>query len=95
MAKVKPKKNPLFPIASGVLAMTVPFFGLIFGIIGVRSSKKVMMVIQERKEGISQTAVIGLICSLIGMVLQGLLLLVVVGYFLFENPETMKGWWFL
>lgn len=64
----------------GILAMIIPFLGFIFGIIGMVFAKIGFDQINKSADGGKGLAVAGLICSIIGTVLQ---FFVVLGFLAF------------
>ena len=64
--------SAVISLVLGILSLVIPWLGLILGIIGIVfyvKAKKALKVTQEKGSGI---ALAGLICSIIGILLQAL-----------------------
>ncbi|MCM3611780.1 DUF4190 domain-containing protein [Planococcus sp. MERTA32b] len=72
--------NAIIALTLGILSIFIPFAGLILGSIGIvvyRKAKNEMLLTGEGGDGI---AVSGLICSIVGVLIQ---LLTIAGYLLY------------
>ncbi|MEK4091903.1 DUF4190 domain-containing protein [Viridibacillus sp. FSL H8-0110] len=65
-------------LALGILSIFIPFVGLIFGIIGIILSSKSMKEIDQTSEKGKGLAISGKICSIVGICVQILLVLLIV-----------------
>lgn len=54
----------------GILSILIPYIGLILGVIGVVVSRKATKEIVKTDEGGSGLATSGLICSVVGIIIQ-------------------------
>lgn len=79
---VKTNSNAIISFVLGILTFLIPFIGFIFGIIGIILSVKATKQMKETNEGGKGLAIAGLICSIIGLVLQ---LLVILGFVAFST----------
>lgn len=61
----------------GILAIVIPYIGFILGIIGVIFSSKALSEIRTRHENGYGLAIAGRICSIVGIVLQLIILFLV------------------
>ena len=71
----------------GILSILIPIIGLVIGIFGIVFSRKAAKEIAFSNESGSGFATSGLVCSVIGIILQTFL---VVAYFLFASVMTVK-----
>ncbi|MDX1807464.1 MAG: DUF4190 domain-containing protein [Paenisporosarcina sp.] len=71
----------------GIISIVIPIIGLVIGIIGVVVSRKAAKEIAFSNESGSGFATAGLVCSVVGIVLQTF---IVVAYFLFASVMTVK-----
>ena len=62
--------NSIISLTTGILSIFIPFLGLPLSIIGIIASRKAIREIEETGEGGKGLAISGLICSLVGIVLQ-------------------------
>ncbi|ETT86807.1 DUF4190 domain-containing protein [Viridibacillus sp. FSL R5-0477] len=65
-------------LALGILSIFIPFVGLILGIIGIILSSKSMKEIDQTSEKGKGLAISGKICSIVGICVQILLVLLIV-----------------
>ncbi|WP_181351255.1 DUF4190 domain-containing protein [Thalassobacillus sp. CUG 92003] len=81
-------ENPRFNYAAtsftmGILAIIIPFLGLIFGIVGIVTSNKTIRTLKNIDEKGYKTAKAGLICSIIGVIIQLFLIAGVWTFYMF------------
>jgi hypothetical protein len=73
--KTQTNSNSVISLTLGILSILIPFIGLIIGVIGVvfsRKAKKEMVITDEGGRGVATS---GLICSVVGIIIQTLTLL--------------------
>lgn len=78
--EVKTNSNAILSLVLGALALTIPFVGFITGIIGIIISLKATKQIKATNENGQGVATAGLVCSIVGLVLQ---LFAIIGFLLF------------
>ncbi|WP_181347207.1 DUF4190 domain-containing protein [Thalassobacillus sp. CUG 92003] len=64
------------PLTLGILSIVIPFIGLVLGVIGVVVSRK------ASKEASNSFVTIGLICSVVGIVVQLFAILGFISYYM-------------
>jgi len=64
----------------GILSILLPLIGIVTGVIGIFFSKYATKEILETKESGKGLATSGLICSVVGIVIQLLLVLTIIAY---------------
>lgn len=75
--KNQTNNHSVIALTVGILSLLIPFLGLILGIIGIVFSRIAIKQINKTNENGSGLATAGLICSIVGIILQ---LLMVIGY---------------
>lgn len=83
--KNQTNNNSVISLTLGILSLFIPFIGLILGIIGIIFSRKAEKQINNTNENGRGLATAGLICSIIGIILQ---LLMVLGYVAYFSAST-------
>ncbi|MBO1004871.1 DUF4190 domain-containing protein [Pseudogracilibacillus auburnensis] len=78
--EVKTNSNAILSLVLGALALTIPFVGFITGIIGIIISLKATKQIKATNENGQGVATAGLVCSIVGLVLQ---LFAIIAFLLF------------
>ncbi|WP_409271276.1 DUF4190 domain-containing protein [Neobacillus sp. SCS-31] len=73
--------SSVISLTVGILSLFIPFIGLILGIIGIVFSRKAVKQINQTNENGKGLATAGLICSIVGVILQLLMVLGYVAYF--------------
>lgn len=69
----------------GVLSIVIPFIGLLLAIIGIVMARRATKEVSGDHELSRGLAMSGLICSLIGLVIQTLIIMGVAVFFMFMN----------
>ncbi|MCT2346326.1 DUF4190 domain-containing protein [Bacillales bacterium AN1005] len=77
----KANNSSVISLTFGILSLLIPFIGLIFGIIGIVFSRKAVKQINKMKESSAGLATAGLVCSIIGLILQLFMILGYVAFF--------------
>ncbi|WML39586.1 DUF4190 domain-containing protein [Neobacillus sp. OS1-2] len=83
--KSQTNNSSVVALTVGILSLFIPFLGLILGIIGIvfsRIAVKQMNITNENGRGL---ATAGLICSIVGIIIQ---LLMVLGYVAFFSVTS-------
>jgi hypothetical protein len=78
--KNQTNNSSVISLTVGILSLLIPFIGFILGIIGVVFSRKAVKQINTTNESGKGLATTGLICSIVGLILQ---LFMILGYFIF------------
>lgn len=68
--KNETNSKSIISLTLGILSIIVPFIGLVLGIIGVVFSRIATKEIAKRNENGRGLAISGLICSIVGIVIQ-------------------------
>ena len=68
--KTQTNSNSVISLTLGILSILIPFIGLILGIIGVVVSRKATKEIMKTNDGGRVLATSGLICSVVGIIIQ-------------------------
>lgn len=74
--------NAVVSLTLGILSILIPFIGLVLGIIGVIVSRKATKVMLNTDESGRGLATSGLICSVVGIIIQ---LFAVMGFVAFRS----------
>ncbi|ALX49652.1 DUF4190 domain-containing protein [Lentibacillus amyloliquefaciens] len=77
--------SSVISLTLGVLSIVIPFIGLFLGIIGIVMSQRATKEVSEGHELGRGLAISGLICSLVGLVIQALIIMGVIMFFMFVN----------
>lgn len=83
--KNQTNNSSVISLTVGILSFFIPFIGLILGIIGIVFSRKAIKQINKTNENGRGLATAGLICSIVGIILQ---LLMVLGYVAFFSVSS-------
>lgn len=86
-SKKKNNSKAFNSLIFGIISILLPFIGIIFGSIGVIVSRKAKKEILNTDEGGSKLASVGFFCSVIGIIIQ---IIVIVGFISF-NFMTIEG----
>ena len=65
----------------GILSILIPHIGLILGVIGIVVSRKATKEIVKTDEGGSGLATSGLICSVVGIIIQLFLVVSIIAFY--------------
>lgn len=79
--KNQTNNNSVISLTLGILSMLIPFIGLILGISGIIFSSKAVKEINTTNANGRGLATAGLICSIVGIILQILAILGYIAYF--------------
>ncbi|NRD79864.1 DUF4190 domain-containing protein [Bacillus sp. BRMEA1] len=79
--KTEANGNPVVSLTLGILSIIIPMIGLILGVIGVIFSRKATKEIAKSYGNGRGFAVSGLICSIVGIVIQTLSVLSIIAYY--------------
>ncbi|WP_299095678.1 DUF4190 domain-containing protein [uncultured Metabacillus sp.] len=74
--------NSITSLILGILSILIPFIGAVLGVAGIVFSRKALKEIIKTNEGGKGIANSGLICSVVGIIIQ---LLGVLGYITFAS----------
>ncbi|MED4128092.1 DUF4190 domain-containing protein [Shouchella miscanthi] len=74
-ATTKTNTNAVVSLCFGIVSLILPFVGLLVGVIGVFLAKSALTQIEQSSEAGKGIASAGLVCSVIGIVLQLLLII--------------------
>ena len=77
--------SAVISLTVGILSLFIPFIGLILGIIGIVFSRKAVKQMNKTNENGRGLATAGLICSIVGIIMQ---LLMVLGYVAFFSVSS-------
>ena len=69
----------------GILSILIPHIGLILGVIGIIVSRKATKEIVKTDEGGSGLATSGLICSVVGIIIQLFLVVSIIAFYSLTN----------
>ncbi|NHM34039.1 DUF4190 domain-containing protein [Neobacillus terrae] len=83
--KNQTNNSSVISLTVGILSLFIPFIGLILSIIGIVFSRKAIKQINQTNENGRGLATAGLICSIVGLILQ---LLMVLGYVAFFSVSS-------
>ena len=85
--KVQTNNNSIISLTLGILSLVIPFIGLVLGIIGIVFSRKAVKQIEKTNENGSGLATSGLICSIVGLIIQIFMLLSLIPFLLLSNSN--------
>ncbi len=88
--KTEINSKSIVSLVLGILSIFIPFVGFILGIIGIVLSRKATREIAMRNENGKGLAVAGLTCSIVGIVLQILLVLLYLLFFILISVNTFE-----
>jgi len=69
----------------GILSILIPHIGLILGVMGIVVSRKATKEIVKTDEGGSGLATSGLICSVVGIIIQLFLVVSIIAFYSLTN----------
>lgn len=84
--KNETNSNSIISLTLGILSILIPFLGLVLGVIGVVVSRKASKEIVKTNEGGRGLTISGLICNVVGIIIQ---LFAVLGYFAYNSMFTV------
>ena len=85
--KVQTNNKSIISLTLGILSLVIPFIGLVLGIIGIVFSRKAVKQIEKNNENGSRLATSGLICSIVGLIIQIFMLLSLIPFLLLSNSN--------
>lgn len=85
--KNQTNNSSVISLTVGILSLLIPFIGLILGIIGIIFSRKAVKEIHTTNASGRGLATAGLICSIMGVILQ---ILAILGYIAFFSMTVVK-----
>ncbi|HLS08904.1 DUF4190 domain-containing protein [Lentibacillus sp.] len=80
---VQINSHSIVSLTLGILSIFIPFIGFILGIIGIIMSRKATKEMDKTNQTGRGLAISGLICSLVGIVMQIFIVLGFIAFFLF------------
>jgi hypothetical protein len=83
--------SSVISLTVGILSLLIPFIGLILGIIGIVFSRKAVTEINKTNENGRGLATAGLICSIVGIILQLFAVLGYIAFFSLTSSGTTIG----
>jgi uncharacterized membrane protein len=86
--KNQTNNHSVISLTVGILSLFIPFIGVILGIIGIVFSRKAVKQIDKTNENGRGLATAGLICSIVGIILQ---VFMVLGYVAFFSLTSIGG----
>ena len=89
--KGQTNSNSVISLTLGILSLLIPFIGLVLGIIGIVFSRKAVKQIEKENEGGRGLATSGLICSIVGLVIQIFMILGLIPFLLLSISDTSFG----
>lgn len=81
--KNQTNSSSIISLTLGILSILIPFIGLILGIAGIVVSRKATKEIAKTNEDGRGLAISGLICSIVGIIIQILTVLGIIAFSLF------------
>ena len=86
--KTQTNSKSVISLTLGILSIVIPAIGLILGIIGIVISKKGLKEIEKTNENGKGLATSGFICSIVGIVLHLVwILLAIILFYSYSNVE--------
>jgi len=82
---IETNNNSVISLTVGILSLFIPFLGLILGVIGIVYSRIAFKQINKTNGKGTGLATAGLICSIVGVIIQ---LFMVLGYVAFFSITT-------
>lgn len=79
--KTQTNSNSVISLTLGVLSILIPYIGLILGVVGVVVSRKATKEIAKTNEGGSGLATSGLICSVVGIIIQTFAVVAIIAFY--------------
>jgi uncharacterized membrane protein YeaQ/YmgE (transglycosylase-associated protein family) len=86
--KIQTNNSSVISLTVGILSIFIPFIGLILGIIGIVFARVAVKQIRITNENGSGLATAGFICSIVGVILQLLMLVGYVAFFSITSYST-------
>lgn len=86
--KIQTNNSSVIALTVGILSLFIPFIGLVLGIIGIVFARVAVKQIRITNENGSGLATAGFICSIVGVILQLLMLLGYVAFFSITSYST-------
>jgi hypothetical protein len=83
--KNQTNNSSVISLTVGILSLFIPFIGLVLGIIGIVFSRKAVKQMNKTNENGKGLATAGLICSIVGIIIQ---VLMVLGYVAFMSVSS-------
>ena len=80
LVKNQTNSKSVASLTLGILSVLIPYIGFVLGIIGLVISRKASKEIAITNEGGSGLATAGLICSVVGIIVQLLLVFSIIAY---------------
>lgn len=77
--------NSVISLTLGILSILLPYIGLILGVIGVVISRKATKEVMKTDEDGGGLATAGLICSMVGIIIQIFLVVSIIVYYSLTN----------
>ncbi|MGG0669702.1 DUF4190 domain-containing protein [Sporosarcina koreensis] len=79
--KTQTNSKSVISLTFGVLSILLPYLGFILGVIGVVVSRKATKEIERTNESGGALATSGLICSIVGIVIQTFAIVAIIAFF--------------
>lgn len=79
--KTQTNSKSIVSLTLGILSILLPYIGFIFGVLGVVVSRKATKEIGRTNEGGGGLATSGLICSIVGIVIQAFAIVAIIAFF--------------
>jgi hypothetical protein len=86
--KIQTNNSSVISLTVGILSLFIPFIGLILGIIGIVFSRIAVKQMNSTNEKGRGLATAGLICSIVGIIIQLLMVLGYIAYFSLSSQIT-------
>ena len=86
--KKQTNNSSVISLTVGVLSLLIPFIGLVLGIIGIVFSRKAVKQIEKTNENGRGLATSGLICNIVGLIIQ---VFGVLGYVAYFSTTAISG----
>ncbi|MBK3496467.1 DUF4190 domain-containing protein [Viridibacillus sp. YIM B01967] len=83
--KTPTNSNSVISLTLGVLSILIPYIGLILGVIGVVFSRKATKEILKTNQGGGGLATSGLICSVVGIIIQIFAVMGIIAFYSLTN----------
>ncbi|WP_313894543.1 DUF4190 domain-containing protein [Psychrobacillus sp.] len=77
--------NSVISLTLGILSILIPYIGLILGVIGIVVLRKATKEIVKTDEGGRGLATSGLICSIVGIIIQLVLVVSIIAFYSLIN----------
>jgi len=83
--KIETNSKSIISLTLGILSIIVPLVGLVLGIIGLVLSRIATKEISKRNENGRGLAISGLICNVIGIIIQTFAVLSIIAFYSLTN----------